>query len=751
MPLALPIKDISIEDTAWAGGKGANLGELARAGFPVADGFVVGVDAYLQATKDVREKILGVLRPVERENEKQLESAAATCQELVRGAPFPKALSEEIKDLYPGGAVAVRSSASAEDSPGASFAGMNETFLGIVGEKKLEEAIRNCWASLFAPRSIYYRLVKEISEEDIAIAAIVQKQIASERSGIMFTADPISGSDKVLVIESSYGLGNLIVSGEVSPDRFIVDKKSLQILESYVVHKKSYSKAAKAGGVETKEVEEERAGASSLHPAEIRELAASGKAIEEHYERAQDIEWAIDEEGRPWIMQTRPITTQALREEGELPSEPAILEGVGVAPGTSGGPARIVPSMEQAEAFREGEVLVAGMTAPDWVPLMRKAAAVVTDAGGITCHAAIVSRELGVPCIVGTGEATSILHNGQEITVDSRYGRVYEGIHLLPQMKALQTGDLPDTKTKILVNLSEPSQIKHAAGLAVDGVGLLRAELMILEALDGDHPRLFIEQGRESVLVDRLYAALQKFSDAFRRRPITYRTIDFRSNEFRSLRGGSKFEPEEANPMIGYRGALRYSKEPDLFRLELEAVKRVWDSGGKNLHLMLPFVRRAKELKACKELIGESGLLAHKNFELWIMAEVPSVLFELEAYAREGIAGISIGSNDLTQLMLGADRDSELLEDTFDERDPAVMEYISELIWKAKRLELGTSICGQAPSVYPEYTDFLVRSGIDAISVAVDSVEAERHLVAAAEEKFREKAPRRLQAPSLQS
>jgi pyruvate,water dikinase len=378
------------------------------------------------------------------------------------------------------------------------------------------------------------------------------------------------------------------------------------------------------------------------------------------------------------------------------------------------------------------------MTAPDWVPLMRKAAAIVTDSGGMTCHAAIVSRELGIPCLVGTGEATTRLRDGELVTVDATHGVVREGaapaVEHAPAAASAQA-TAPVTGTKLLVNLSEPSQVERAAALDVDGVGLLRAELMVIEALGGAHPRLLLEQGREHEFVDRMAEALATFASEFMPRPITYRTIDFRTNEFRGLEGGERFEPEEANPMIGYRGAHRYVEEPDVFALELEAVRRVWDAGHSNFHLMLPFVRTADELRACRELVARSGLLNRAGFELWVMAEVPSVLFNLEAYAALGVAGISIGSNDLTQLVLGADRDSEVLADVFDERDPAVTAYLQQLIPKARRLGLQTSICGQAPSVHPEYAELLVRAGIDAISVNIDVVDRTRKLIAAAEQR----------------
>jgi pyruvate,water dikinase len=361
----------------------------------------------------------------------------------------------------------------------------------------------------------------------------------------------------------------------------------------------------------------------------------------------------------------------------------------------------------------------------------------------MTCHAAIVSRELGLPCIVGTATATATLRDGELVGVDSTRGVVVEGS--LPAEGPARAEGLsvpasllvsPALGTRILVNLSEPSQVERASALDVDGVGLLRAEMMVLEALEGKHPRLLLDEGRGDEFADRMATGLMTFAEGFGERPITYRTIDFRTNEFRGLEGGDRCEPVEANPMIGFRGALRYTVERDLFELELEAVRRVWEAGHTNLHVMLPFVRTVNELQQCRAIMDDSGLLAIPGFELWIMAEVPSVLFNLEAYAALGVAGISIGSNDLTQLLLGADRDSELLARTFSELDPAVVAYINELVPKARALGLRTSICGQAPSVHPEYAELLVRAGIDAISVTPDAVSRVRRNVDAAERRL---------------
>ena len=575
------------------------------------------------------------------------------------------------------------------------------------------------------------------------IAIVVQRQVEATRAGVMFTIDPASGATDRLVIEGAFGLGESVVSGSVSPDRYVVGKDRLTIERREVRRKELTIEALAGGGTATRELGEHEAEQPVLDDEEVGRLAELGLRIEAHYGAPQDTEWAIDRSGAVWMLQSRPVTAAG----GESLAEPQaergaeLVRGLGAAPGAASGPARIVASLDGSGELAEGEVLVAHMTAPDWVPLMRRAAAIVTDSGGMTCHAAIVSRELGIPCVVGTAEATRVLRDGEVVTVDATRGVVTEGASATdrppPAPAAGGSGAAgPVTGTKLLVNLSEPSQLERVAGLDVDGVGLLRAELMVVEALDGVHPRALLERGEGGRFVERMAASLTEFAAAFAPRPITYRTIDFRTNEFRGLQGGERFEPQEANPMIGYRGALRYMREPDLLRLELEAIARVWDAGHDNFHVMLPFVRTPREVVACRREIEAAGLLSRPGFELWIMAEVPSVLFHLGRYAELGVAGISIGSNDLTQLVLGADRDSELVAEVFDERDPAVTEYIAELLRRARELGLQTSICGQAPSVHPEYADLLVRAGIDAISVNIDAVDRARRLVAAAERRL---------------
>ncbi len=749
------------DDVAYAGGKGANLGELTAAGLPVPPGFVIGAPAYAAYCEQtgLRERLAELLDDVDVEDTVALQAASAAARELFDETPMPQPLASTIQAAYEqltseagdGGepiAVAVRSSATAEDTADTSFAGMNETFLNIRGGGAVIDAVLRCWRSLFGSRTIYYRRVNGFAQADMDIAVVVQCQLNSTRAGVMFTVNPATGERSELVIEGSFGLGEAVVSGSVSPDRYVVEKATLAIRRREVHHKDLLIEYAPDGGTRQRTLSEQEALSPVLSDAEVVAVAELGRRIEAHYGSPQDTEWAFDPDGALWMLQSRPITT--LHEQpvqGAVPAQPApaqsvLLHGLGGAPGSASGAARVLVSLADSATLNEGDVLVTHMTTPDWLPLLRRASAIVTDSGGMTCHAAIVARELGIPCVVGTGEATRKLRDGEIVTVDATRGVVLEGAvaseperapGATPATAAAPTAAV--TATQILVNLSEPSQVQRVKGLPVDGVGLLRAEMMVLEALEGDHPRTLLEEGRGDRFVERMAAGLSTFAVGFAPRPVTYRTIDFRTNEFVGLRGGERFEPREANPMIGYRGALRYTREPDVFALELQAVRRVWDSGQHNLHVMLPFVRSTRELRRCRELIAESGLLDRAGFELWVMAEVPSVLFNLEQYAALGVTGISIGSNDLTQLLLGADRDNEVLAETFDERDPAVTAYLRQLIPTAHRLGLRTSICGQAPSVHPEYAELLVRAGIDAISVSVDAVERTRALVAAAEQR----------------
>ena len=761
MPIVSWFEELGRGDVALVGGKGANLGQLVRAGLPVPPGFVVTVEGWraFAAAAGLAENAAPLLAGLRVDDDAGTERAAVTLQELVRAARMPDAvreatvaayrrLAEEAHEEAP--PVAVRSSATAEDAARASFAGMFKSFLNVRGEDDLVRRVQDCWASLFGARALFYRLRERVAEGEQGMAVVVQRMVQSDKAGVLFTVDPASGDRDRLVIESAWGLGEVVVSGQVQPDRFVVDKRTLAILERSAGRKAFELVRDPGGGNQRRDLAPDRAAALSLTDDEVRALADLGRRDEEHEGAPQDAEFAI--EGRAiYLVQTRPVTTLGKGAPGERVrrAEP-LVRGLGASPGTASGVARILRSPGERERLAEGEVLVAAMTTPDWVPLMRRSAAIVTDGGGMTSHAAIVSRELGIPCIVGTRNATAVLRDGGEVTVEGGEGAVYEGRLAVPEKapaaspgRALEQPALaglalhaaPITATRLYVNLGEPARAAAVAALPVDGVGLLRAEFMILEALSGAHPRLLLERGEGGAFVDRLVDGMRTIGRAFRGRPVIYRSMDFRTNEFRGLEGGERFEPAEQNPMIGYRGCYRYTREPDLFRLELDALGKA-RAECPNLQLMIPFVRTAWEFEQCRRHVAASGLPEQREFQLWVMAEVPSVVHYIPAYAAAGVRGVSIGSNDLTQLVLGVDRDSEVLAPLFDERDPAVLAAIEAVVRASHAAGVTCSICGQAPSVHPDFAERLVRWGIDSISVNPDSVDAARRHIAEAEQRL---------------
>ena len=761
--------EIGKDDVGLVGGKGANLGELTSFGLPVPPGFCVTAEAYTKFIKyaELDEVVKLLMEAVDVENVDDLTNASKEIQNKIKEKDFDPELEEEILRAYrefsedigvKNPEVAVRSSATAEDLPDASFAGQQDTYLHISGEKELLNHIRDCFASLWTSRAIYYREKQNYDHFDVALSVVIQKMVNSEKSGVMFTANPINNSKDEMMINASYGLGEAVVSGIVTPDEYIIDKKTKKVIEKSI-SEKEYMVIKNENGVGTRTVNvkdvlgEDAIKAEALSPEELDTLIERGLKVEKLYGSVQDTEWGFDTDTKEfYFLQSRPITTLAEEKEEKLVT---LCKGLPASPGIGRGKVKLIKDISEINLVEEGDVLVTAMTNPDMVPAMRKCAGVVTDEGGRTCHAAIVSRELQIPCIVGAKNATKSLKTGDTVTVDAVRGIVYEGEVLkekeekktetqssgtsLGNIDELRNMFAPTTATKIYMNLGEPELIEKYKNLPMDGIGLMRTEFIFTNMI-GAHPMYLVKTGQGDLMVDKLAEGISKVAQAIYPKNLVVRTSDFRTNEFRGLKGGDEVEPIEANPMIGWRGVSRYiSPEYEKgFRLECQAIKKVREEYGlTNVIVMLPFVRTPEELKVVKGIMAEEGLVQSKNFKIWIMAEVPAVVLQAEEFA-ELVDGFSIGSNDLTQLVMGADRDSGILNNMgyFDERNDAVKIALKTIIDAANKKGITCSICGQGPSQYPELAEFLVECGITSMSVNPDTVDYTRRLVASVEQKI---------------
>lgn len=744
--LVLPLSESDKNDGAVIGGKAANLGEMIQNGFPVPGGFVITAWSYYLFIEEnkLETKIKHLLGTVNYNDATSLAQVSSHIRRLIVSSPVPEALVKDIfsnyKKLGLDTLVAVRSSATSEDSKQASFAGQQETFLNVKGEAVLIEKVREAWASLFKARAIYYRHDAKLDHFKTGIALAVQRMVQSEKSGVMFTVDPVTNNKTRIVIEAIYGLGEYIVQGEVTPDHYEVDKETLKIVDKKIhfQHVKLVKAALlnKQEKISKKDGEEQK-----ISDEEIEALARLGKKLEEHYFFPQDSEWAI-EKGKIFLVQTRPITTlnnEPKKEEGihigEKPASNAhpILIGDPASPGIGIGEVKIIHTLSESSQFKPGMVLVVKATNPDYVPIMKKAAAIVTQEGGRTSHAAIVSREFGIPAVVGVPNVLQKVKDGQVVTVNGKTGEIYAGSI---RIESQDTSSLNlKTATKLYVNLAEPELAGKISALPVDGVGLLRAEFMIAQI--GKHPKKFIEEGKSKEFIERLAADLSTFCKSFYPRPVLYRATDFKTNEYRNLSGGKAYEPEESNPMLGYRGAFRYIHDPRVFKLELEAIKKVRDNMGlTNLRLMLPFVRTVKELEQVKKVMWDAGLRRSHTFKLFMMVEIPSNVILIDDFIDAGIDGISIGSNDLTMLILGTDRDNQEVASEFDERNKAMLWAFERVIKAARDHGIEAGMCGQAPSEFPDLVEKLVHWGIHSVSVSPDAVNITRKAIYDAEKKL---------------
>ncbi len=756
-------------DVALVGGKCASLGELMYIGVPVPPGFVITAPAfeYFLRYTGIQQEVQRILLGLNAHDSVALDNARQTIRQLIEAETLPPELSAALKHeqekleakMGRKTKVAVRSSATLEDRPDASFAGQLDTFLFVEGISELEASVKKCFGSLFTARVLAYRLEKGLEHVDASVSVGVQAMVDSESSGVMFTINPTTGDTDMCLVEACWGVGESLAQGHVTPDQYVVAKggtsASPTILERVIAQKE---RMTVSGDLGSKEVEVPRAlqEAPCLQDSQVKELVAMGEEIERHYGRAMDIEWAVDAESqRLYILQARPETVwcnkQPLVSSKPIPTAKATIlkRGKGASPGVVTGKVHIVKDLSEIHLFKAGEILVTDMTTTEWLPAERIAGALITNTGGVACHAAIISRELGIPCIVATKDATSVLKSGSVVTVDGERGIIYDGVVQVSQQpestevdngaaRPLANADVPVTATKVYMILANTDKIDQQKSLPFDGVGLMRIEFIIADHI-GEHPMAMLRDGRGQEFVDRLAEGIAVMAEAVYPRPVLLRFSDLKTNEYRILRGGMDIEPEENNPMIGWRGASRYISpeyEP-AFRLECQAVRKVREEMGlKNVWSMLPFVRQTWEVEKIYSVMAQEGLHRGRDYKVWIMAEVPSNFVLADQFAKL-CDGFTIGVNDLVQLMLGVDRDSAILAEMglFDEMDEAVLAAMKHLIVTAHKNGREVCVCGQAPSMYPRFTQIMVEQNVDMVGVNPDAIVKTRRIIAEAEQR----------------
>ncbi|MDS0261185.1 phosphoenolpyruvate synthase [Haloarcula sp. S1CR25-12] len=727
---------VSATDVETVGGKAASLGELSSHGLPIPSGFTVTADTYRRFIEGagIAEELFEAV-DVDPEDSRALATAEQRASELIMDAEWPAETRESIRDAFDDlGAdptVAVRSSATAEDLPDASFAGQQETFLNVTREGLLDR-IKRCWASLFTQRAIYYRDEQGFGHADVDIAVVVQRMVDAEKSGVLFTSHPSTGAAE-MTVEAAWGLGEAVVSGSVSPDHYTYDRTADAVDDVTVSTKKTMCvRDEETGETVERPVPEAKRDERVLSDDELADLRTLGELVEDHYGQPQDVEWAIDD-GDIYLLQSRPITTIDEGDDGDERgsddgSDGTLVDGLGASPGTATGTVRVVGSLDQLDKVTDGDIIVAEMTTPDMVPAMKRAGALVTDEGGMTSHAAIVSRELGVPAVIGCETAMGTLTDDQRVTVDGDRGVVADGTHT----PDAETGDggssdtgptaertAPEqmTATDVKVNVSIPEAAQRAAATGADGVGLLRMEHVVLST--GETPAHYVATHGEEAFVDTLADAIRGVADEFYPRPVRVRTLDAPTDEFRRLAGGED-EPAEHNPMLGYRGIRRSLDDTDAFELQLRAVKKLYEMGYDNLEPMFPLVTDAEDVLGAKAEMERVGIDPDKR--PWgVMIETPASALSAAAICQTGLDFVSFGTNDLTQYTLAVDRNNEAVAGRYDELHPSVLELMEDTIETADDHDVATSICGQAASK-PAMIRRLVETGISSISVNVDAV-----------------------------